>query len=472
MPLATPIIKFLFQDDEQEKTASIAPRSLEETAPKKKKAAPKKKMTKAATARKAGAKTRIEVANDERNKAAQSLINAKNQEIGAITEMHKVNSLLDKLGSLSPEQMTDPKTFQSVKQMYPNITQDAYFNKMVPNAINRRRIIDQLSAMPIGSKLPPAQRQALAERGIMNPEQYMSFASTLQAPSTFAGALQHTAIAQAKAGKTRSPFFAAGVALGAREEQARAAFNESLEAERAADLAEFKAKMDNISSSISNKPLTPKEKVSTALQIGKDLKQATKGASIQYEFFKNIQDFNDPEKAKSAVKLIPDLKYKGKKQAITVNNIKNAQSVRDIGLLYSLIKMLDPESVVREGEIALSDKAKGAVVQWNIELKRVLSGETLNEDLRLAILGTANDTFINSGSKVEEAIQKARNLAEVGGLREDTIFGKGLLEMESDLKLLKEEREKAGQGGTATEGVKAGTDLGGGIRLKSIRKAQ
>jgi hypothetical protein len=59
---------------------------------------------------------------------------------------------------------------------------------------------------------------------------------------------------------------------------------------------------------------------------------------------------------------------------------------KDVALLYNFIRTLDPGSVVKEGEIALSRKGMSLFEDLGVKAKRITSGQLLSDDFRRGVL--------------------------------------------------------------------------------------
>lgn len=160
--------------------------------------------------------------------------------------------------------------------------------------------------------------------------------------------------------------------------------------------------------------LKTKDKASFGLSLKKDFDTGTKPVRIVNQFRNNIIDFADKTKAVTSVKIDGQTISEGEKH--------NVQNVRDIGMLYSFIKILDPESVVREGEIKLSDSAIGMLERLGINAEKVLTGEILSDRQRAGMISVANDSFKNAGINILGNYNKTARSIDVYGLDRGTII--------------------------------------------------
>jgi len=88
----------------------------------------------------------------------------------------------------------------------------------------------------------------------------------------------------------------------------------------------------------------------------------------------------------------------------------------DVALVFSFMKVLDPRSVVREGEFATAEQVGGVASQYLNLYNRVVSGERLTDLARNQILDAAQ-SFINSQRDLVGAkFDTFKNQAEADGL--------------------------------------------------------
>lgn len=367
----------------------------------------------AAVAREAGAKTATERALESTVQEMNVLLQRQSEAAKTTKQKNNLNILLDKMGSMSSSDLYSEDGFQAAKRLIPSLNKETYFNSLAPKAAQRAMLTRQLSAIPVGTPLPRATLNQLSEVGIESPNQYMSL-SVRSAPGTFLGAIEETAIAQAEAGQQRAPLFAAGVGLKRAEDALRSATQLSIEEDIQKGIQSSRALESKLKA---EGPLTTSQKVNAASSFGKDLQRTTGKVDTLYEFWNNIQDLSDPKKSVSTVRL-------DGKEAVKVSNKNSFQNVRDIGLLYSFIKMLDPESVVREGEIKMNDRATGALQSLGINMTKIIDGEILDQRQRNGILSVANTTMVNGSEFLKDEVELAENRVNEFGLKRNTVISK------------------------------------------------
>lgn len=93
----------------------------------------------------------------------------------------------------------------------------------------------------------------------------------------------------------------------------------------------------------------------------------------------------------------------------------------DIALIFAFMKLLDPNSVVREGEFATAQNSQGIPDQWRNAYNRALSGARLNPVQRKDMLGTANRYYGNYRSAYNTAAENYRGYARDAGLKPDNV---------------------------------------------------
>jgi hypothetical protein len=102
---------------------------------------------------------------------------------------------------------------------------------------------------------------------------------------------------------------------------------------------------------------------------------------------------------------------------------KNKNSASDLGLIVSFTKMLDPGSVAREGEVALTQSAASAYDQAMMIIPRWQNGKTLLSDTtRKMYLDAARDMFGTYEKTYQRLAQSTQKRATDYGLSPDRIM--------------------------------------------------
>lgn len=93
----------------------------------------------------------------------------------------------------------------------------------------------------------------------------------------------------------------------------------------------------------------------------------------------------------------------------------------DLSFVFSYMKMLDPESVVREGEFANAQNAAGVPDQVRNLYNRAMSGERLNPTQRAQFLDTAERLMQSAQSQYAQDVERFRSYAPAYGANPDLI---------------------------------------------------
>ena len=101
---------------------------------------------------------------------------------------------------------------------------------------------------------------------------------------------------------------------------------------------------------------------------------------------------------------------------------KDPSAAGDLSLIYSYMKMLDPNSVVRETEFATAQNAAGVPDQIRNVWNRALSGERLNPDQRNDFISRAKSIYDGAKQQYDALAQQYQGLASgQGGNPENVI---------------------------------------------------
>jgi len=96
--------------------------------------------------------------------------------------------------------------------------------------------------------------------------------------------------------------------------------------------------------------------------------------------------------------------------------------VGDIALVFSYMKMLDPGSVVREGEFATASNAGGIPTRIINLYNKAVSGDILTEEQRAKMRSQALEIFKKSETDQKEIKDGVARIANSRGLNVDNIF--------------------------------------------------
>ena len=105
-----------------------------------------------------------------------------------------------------------------------------------------------------------------------------------------------------------------------------------------------------------------------------------------------------------------------------IRELSKAPSAQnDIGLVFSYMKMLDPGSVVREGEFANAQNAAGVPEQIRNAWNKALTGERLNPEQRRAMVASAGKIVESRAPRFNQIVEEYRGYAQDYGGNPDRI---------------------------------------------------
>ncbi len=97
-------------------------------------------------------------------------------------------------------------------------------------------------------------------------------------------------------------------------------------------------------------------------------------------------------------------------------------AVGDLSLIFGYMKMLDPGSVVREGEFATAQNSAGVPERIQNIYNKVISGERLSEGQRKSFKGQAGKLYKSAGEQETTVRQGIERIAKGYGLNTQNIF--------------------------------------------------
>lgn len=100
---------------------------------------------------------------------------------------------------------------------------------------------------------------------------------------------------------------------------------------------------------------------------------------------------------------------------------KNPNAQNDIAMIFSYMKMLDPTSVVREGEFATAQNAAGVPDQIRNLFNRAQNGERLNPQQRLNMVQSADSIYSTQREIYNQRAQQFRGYAEDNGVEPNRV---------------------------------------------------
>ncbi len=104
-----------------------------------------------------------------------------------------------------------------------------------------------------------------------------------------------------------------------------------------------------------------------------------------------------------------------------IDSAKEPSAAGDLALIFNYMKILDPSSVVREGEFATAQNAGGVPDRLRAQYNKVRAGERLSEDMRGDFVDRAGKLFTGSVQGYKQNRSEFGRLAKDAGLAE-TIF--------------------------------------------------
>lgn len=136
-------------------------------------------------------------------------------------------------------------------------------------------------------------------------------------------------------------------------------------------------------------------------------------------------DFSDVTGVRKEVQALPSYKsYAAAIPAYTsmVDAAKRDSKLADLNLVYGLAKIMDPTSVVREGEMIMVNNAQGLSQQVLGLITSVNGGARLGKDIRNGILQEATSRMQGFDQSLQSDLGSYRALAKRHGIHEDDII--------------------------------------------------
>tara|TARA_R100001460_G_scaffold22439_1_gene45693 strand:- start:453 stop:1415 length:963 start_codon:yes stop_codon:yes gene_type:complete len=99
-----------------------------------------------------------------------------------------------------------------------------------------------------------------------------------------------------------------------------------------------------------------------------------------------------------------------------LSNAEEQTAASDLSLIFNYMKMLDPGSVVREGEFANAQNSAGVPDQIRARYNSILSGERLAENTRQDFIQTAQDLYKTQLASQSSLDKNYKDLATSYGL--------------------------------------------------------
>jgi len=125
---------------------------------------------------------------------------------------------------------------------------------------------------------------------------------------------------------------------------------------------------------------------------------------------KLYDDFNANQTVKDFV-----IQQNGYQNAMSIDN-NSASSQDDIALIYSFMKVLDPGSVVREGEFDTASKYTGVLDKLGIKFNRVMKGNLLSAQQRQNIKNALESRYNIAKGNYQQVESSFANRAQAMGI--------------------------------------------------------
>lgn len=171
--------------------------------------------------------------------------------------------------------------------------------------------------------------------------------------------------------------------------------------------------------------MTPEEKQAQGLDVNSQYQIGPKGqitalggqgGGIRKSEAELRKEFNSLPEVKEYIKVRP--------QFNTLRDLakkRNPTAQDDIAIIFNYMKLLDPSSVVREGEFATAQNAAGVPDRIKNLYGQALNGTRLNQQQRKSLLDTAANYYKNYRDSYNQQAEQYRGYAKDGGLNPDRI---------------------------------------------------
>lgn len=108
----------------------------------------------------------------------------------------------------------------------------------------------------------------------------------------------------------------------------------------------------------------------------------------------------------------------------TLRNLPSPTNVDDLSLLYSYVKILDPTSVVREGELKLANSTVPAITAAYNKVRGIWQDKNkiIDPNTRNSIFNSIDTIFGASKASVTDALTRHANAADLSGISRQAVF--------------------------------------------------
>jgi hypothetical protein len=132
------------------------------------------------------------------------------------------------------------------------------------------------------------------------------------------------------------------------------------------------------------------------------------GLRKEFNLLPDVKAFND---VASSYDVISD-----------IANRKQPSPQDDLSLIYSYVKMLDPESVVREGEFATAENSASVPDRIRNAYNKVIEGTRLNSDQRRQYSNAAKGIYESRSRRYNDLVSEYSDYARDAGLDPKEVF--------------------------------------------------
>lgn len=106
-------------------------------------------------------------------------------------------------------------------------------------------------------------------------------------------------------------------------------------------------------------------------------------------------------------------------------SVKDPSAAGDLALIFNFMKMLDPGSVVREGEFATAQNAAGVPERIRNTYQRLLTGERLSKVQRTDFIKQSDNIFKKSKEQNNEKVEKFVSIGKRFDIPREDLLGEG-----------------------------------------------
>lgn len=177
----------------------------------------------------------------------------------------------------------------------------------------------------------------------------------------------------------------------------------------------------------------PKEKSRTLTPEEVAKERLPRGTVAQYDANGNLKIIYEPKVAAIGAKDPQDLRKEVNLQLKPYAEVgdmwakvrqagQNPTAANDLALIFGYMKILDPGSVVREGEFANAENAGGVGDRIRATYNKVLSGERLTEAQRQGFLQSAYGAVQSQVPRVQSIVDYYTNVATAVGVKPEAVI--------------------------------------------------